>query len=365
MRNWDEFPSDYRHAQVTAVLDAVHAGESVSVVGLSGSGKSNLLGYLAYRCSTETHPLLLLDCNRLLEHTAPALLRLARQALGDTEAATADPQAELDALSRTISGRLETAQSLGLLLDRFDIFTDPPHERLFNALRALRDAHKYRLAYVVATRRPLPQDGEMAELFYAHTLWLGPLSESDARWNVARFAARHGETWDEPTVQAIIDVSRRYPSLLKAACQAFSDGAPVDALAEHPAVQARVTEFWRDDPADEHLVASDLGDHPLLLAGRGPLVDEGELTAKERVLYDYFLAHPNQVCEKDELILAVWPEDAVYEEGVRDSSLAQLVRRLRVKIEPDPSEPRFIETVPSRGYVYRPGAASSASAAAN
>ncbi|HLE30620.1 MAG TPA: helix-turn-helix domain-containing protein [Anaerolineales bacterium] len=38
--------------------------------------------------------------------------------------------------------------------------------------------------------------------------------------------------------------------------------------------------------------------------------------------------------------------------GVRDDSLAQLVRRLREKIEPDPANPRHIHTVPGRGYRF-------------
>jgi DNA-binding response OmpR family regulator len=50
---------------------------------------------------------------------------------------------------------------------------------------------------------------------------------------------------------------------------------------------------------------------------------------------------------------AVWPEDVIYEQGVRDESLAQLVRRLRVKIELDPNEPHFIHTIPGRGYMFR------------
>jgi two-component system response regulator RegX3 len=92
-----------------------------------------------------------------------------------------------------------------------------------------------------------------------------------------------------------------------------------------------------------------------LLAGRSWRPAPGELTAKEQLLYDYLLAHAGRVCDRDELIRAVWPEDVVYEEGVRDDSLAQLVRRLRLKIEPEPAEPRFVETVPGRGYLYRPG----------
>jgi DNA-binding winged helix-turn-helix (wHTH) protein len=60
-----------------------------------------------------------------------------------------------------------------------------------------------------------------------------------------------------------------------------------------------------------------------------------------------------EFCERDALIRAVWPEDAIYEAGVRDSSLAQLVRRLRVKVEPEPGAPQLIETVTGRGYLFR------------
>jgi two-component system KDP operon response regulator KdpE len=61
------------------------------------------------------------------------------------------------------------------------------------------------------------------------------------------------------------------------------------------------------------------------------------------------------VCEKDDLIQAVWPEDKIFEQGIRDDSLAQLVRRLRKKIEPDPASPRRIHTIPGRGYRFKPG----------
>ena len=57
------------------------------------------------------------------------------------------------------------------------------------------------------------------------------------------------------------------------------------------------------------------------------------------------------MCSKDELIAAVWPEE-IYVEGTRDDSLAQLVRRLRLKVEPDPAHPRRIKTVPGRGYLW-------------
>jgi DNA-binding winged helix-turn-helix (wHTH) protein len=54
------------------------------------------------------------------------------------------------------------------------------------------------------------------------------------------------------------------------------------------------------------------------------------------------------------LIHAVWPEDRIFERGIRDDSLAQIIRRLREKIEPDPSSPSHVHTVPGRGYRYMP-----------
>ena len=80
--------------------------------------------------------------------------------------------------------------------------------------------------------------------------------------------------------------------------------------------------------------------------------DTAQLTANEFRLLTHLQTHVGTVCAKDDLIRAVWSEELILE-GLRDDSLAQLVRRLRQKIEPDPSKPRFIHTAPGRGYMYR------------
>ena len=355
MSVWDEYPEDYRTSQVQAILSAVQTGESVALVGLSGSGKSNLLGYLAHRSGGEVAwpKLVLVDCNRLADASPASFFRLVRAALGDLSAA-AD---ELAALEAALSHRLAESTPLGLLLDRFDILTERAEAALFSNLRALRDMHKYELAYVIATRRPLDAHNELAELFYAHTIWLGPLSGSDIAWNVGRYARRSGLAWDETTAQQIGALSSGYPALLRAICEAYAAGCPL-ALAElsrHPVVQRRLAEFWADQPEAAMLRHSGLSDNPLLAASRNPAqVDTAGLTLKEHALWEYLQAHPGQVCEKDDLIRAIWPEDRIFERGVRDDSLAQLVRRLREKVEPDPSNPRCIQTVAGRGYRFIP-----------
>ena len=366
MSTWQTYPADYRAKEVQAILPATRAGECVSVVGLSGAGKSNLLGFLAHRPADPAHLLHLVDCNRLLEHSPTAFLRLVRRTLGDNEPLPGNPDAlaELETLERVIGRILNPPGSqpitqLTLLFDRFDRFTGPElaaqNQAVFNCLRALRDSYKFQLTYVIATRRPLAVENELAELFHAHTIWLGPLSESDARWNVARYAGRKGVHWDESVVRQLIAFSGGYPSFLRAACEAYSAEADLNQLLDQPAVQARIEEFWRDEPTDHHLVQSGLATLSILKSARGPAVPDEQLTAKEQMLLDYFKTHPDTVCEKDELIQAIWPEDAIFEQGVRDSSLAQLVRRLRVKIEPDPADPRFIQTIPGRGYLFKTG----------
>jgi energy-coupling factor transporter ATP-binding protein EcfA2 len=354
MSIWDSYPPTYRACEVEAIVTATRAGECVAVVGLSGAGKSNLLGFIAHTRSTPAQPFALVDCNQLPESTPAALFQQICQALGKSPAPA--PDQALARLETLIDRRLSQPESsLALLLDRFDIFADS--SAVSGNLRALRDAHKYQLTFVIALRRPLPPHSELAELFYAHPLWLGALSEEDARWNVKRYAERQRQPWSEATARRLIEIAAGYPSFLRAVCEAHAGGAglEVDHLAAHPAVQSRVQEFLSDGPTAEELQRAGLANAPLLKACQPPANGQAaNLTAKESRLLSYFQSHPGAVCEKDDLIRAVWPEDKVFERGVRDDSLAQLVRRLREKIEPDPARPKHISTLPGRGYRYQP-----------
>jgi hypothetical protein len=71
------------------------------------------------------------------------------------------------------------------------------------------------------------------------------------------------------------------------------------------------------------------------------------LSPKEFDLLAYLYEHAGEVCSKDDIGLAVWPE---YEEGVYDYQVENLVRRLRAKLEIDPSEPQLLVTMRGRGY---------------
>jgi energy-coupling factor transporter ATP-binding protein EcfA2 len=353
------YPMKYRFKEIREILAAIEVGECVSLVGLSGSGKSNLLTHLAHSQSTPARPILLIDGNRLSELSANALVHLIRETAAGT--AASESANELHALEALLQRRLDSAKgSLCLALDVSMPFSRAPDlasdAALNGNLRAMRDSWKYRLTYILATRNSLPPHTEISELCYAHTIRLGPLSEHDAHWTVSQFAERRGISFDSGVVEGLIAATRGYPSLLRAACEACATGVSPDpvTLGGHPAVQKRLEEFWADNPTEEEIRASGLDGLSLLTAGREPAIHTDQLTAKELLLLEYLQEHSGEICAKDDLILAVWPEDKVFERGVRDDSLAQLVRRLREKVEADASRPSKIQTVSGRGYRFSP-----------
>ena len=70
------------------------------------------------------------------------------------------------------------------------------------------------------------------------------------------------------------------------------------------------------------------------------------LTPLEFRLLHYLLVNQGQVLPAETIIEHVWG----YDTDADRTLLKQLVRRLRLKIEPDPAHPRYIETVPGVGY---------------
>lgn len=81
-------------------------------------------------------------------------------------------------------------------------------------------------------------------------------------------------------------------------------------------------------------------------AGQAPV----RLTPLEARLLEVLMLNPGQVLPADTLIDAVWGP-----EGGDRTMLKQLVHRLRAKIEPDPAQPTYIETVPGVGYAMTAG----------
>jgi DNA-binding response OmpR family regulator len=108
----------------------------------------------------------------------------------------------------------------------------------------------------------------------------------------------------------------------------------------------------RAEPAASDLPATvELGDVVVDLAGHRILRDGGPVPLKPKAfeLLAFLLRSPGQVFSREQLLERVWGYDYAGETRTVDVH----VHWLRAAIEPDPSEPRLIETVRGVGYVLR------------
>jgi DNA-binding winged helix-turn-helix (wHTH) protein len=433
-------PLTFRENQVTEIMNALRAGESCSVVGIGSVGKSNLVRFLEREDVREKYLgeacksflFVYLDGNKLLKRSFWALteLMLHQMLLTLTERRAEEEllstmedlhQKAVARKTRFLSARhLDRAVSivrrrLGVrvvfLMDEFDDLFPTLSARGFSMLRALRDDHKYGLMYLVATRlewarlRDNPFKAEaFEELVSAHTIWLGPYAEQDARDMLNRLQARRGTSVDLGVLDQILKMAGGHPGLLRAAHSASAkrhSASLASTLARSTRVQDECRRIWHSlsESEQEALtalagkteVASHLqealsmlrrkgivggpwavnsgifarlldgyiqSDHPAI--GSHIYVDEGrnlvsingrdirDLTPLEFKLFAYLHAHLGQTCQREDLLRIMYEGEKDIDP--QDNRLDATIKRLRKKVEPVPNKPRYILT--KRGFGY-------------
>lgn len=76
--------------------------------------------------------------------------------------------------------------------------------------------------------------------------------------------------------------------------------------------------------------------------------EEIKLTSKEFALLKLFASHPNRVFTKEQIYSLIWKDDYFGDENVINVH----IRRLREKIEDQPSAPKYIKTLWGIGYKW-------------
>jgi DNA-binding response OmpR family regulator len=113
---------------------------------------------------------------------------------------------------------------------------------------------------------------------------------------------------------------------------------------------ARIQAVLRRTGRGEQTAVRQAGPLSLDLNRRELRIEDGQpisLTLLENRLLDYLMLNAGHILPAEEIITHVWGAEG----GDRDA-LRQLVRRLRSKLEPDPANPIYIETVSGLGYGY-------------
>jgi DNA-binding response OmpR family regulator len=122
--------------------------------------------------------------------------------------------------------------------------------------------------------------------------------------------------------------------------------SPAELVARVDAVLRRV------DPEPEHEPPLEFGDLRIEPAARRVFADGQEcaLTVREYELLLFLARHPGQAFSRHALMDRVWG----FSFYTDTSTVTVHIRRLRAKIERDPAQPRYIETVWGIGYRFAP-----------
>ena len=115
---------------------------------------------------------------------------------------------------------------------------------------------------------------------------------------------------------------------------------------------ARVRAALRRSNGESEIASFEAGEFRVDLEGRRVHArgQEVRLTPKEFELFVYMARHPNRVITHRTLLEAVWGEAS----QEQPEYLRVFMGQLRKKLEPDPSNPRYLVTEPWVGYRFNP-----------
>jgi two-component system, OmpR family, KDP operon response regulator KdpE len=115
---------------------------------------------------------------------------------------------------------------------------------------------------------------------------------------------------------------------------------------------ARVRAALRRSGGESDMGSFEAGDFRVDMEGRRVHArgQEVRLTPKELDLFVYMARHPNRVITHRTLLEAVWGEAS----QEQPEYLRVFMGQLRKKLEPDPSNPRYLVTEPWVGYRFNP-----------
>ena len=115
---------------------------------------------------------------------------------------------------------------------------------------------------------------------------------------------------------------------------------------------ARVDALYRRTGGDVEMDTGEISQPPFLLNTRNRTLEKNgarvKLTQVEYSIMKLFMDNPGKALSREEILDAVWGRDYFGELKIVDVN----IRRLRIKIEDDPTNPSYITTVWGYGYKW-------------
>jgi hypothetical protein len=300
-RAWKSYPITYRAREVEILAGWIQRGESGSIVGLPGAGKSNLLGFLCHQPEAirqylpNTFPglsLIHIDLNNLTSIDLATFFRVILRSFYESRSQLAqldpsltppiemlyrkaedklDPFLAQSALRETLFLFQEKGIRVVLVLDPFDQFCQTAPTQVLDNLRGLRDSFKTTLSYLMGLRHEVTyvrdplELGELYEIVDNHLCWLGAMDQTDARWVIGQVEAATDRSFTEAQVDQLIKLTGGYPALLRVASLWLAKSSSIsemeswaERLLAYPGIQNRLKDLRQGLTGEEEALLSTL-----------------------------------------------------------------------------------------------------------
>ncbi|MCL4419000.1 helix-turn-helix domain-containing protein [Patescibacteria group bacterium] len=303
---------------------------------------------------------------------------------------------------------IEKELTVVFLFDRFEEYIPMLSSEFFANLRILRNRAKYRFSVVFSLNRPL--DDLVEPMFFAdfyeflagNTIFLSLLDKPGLDFRISYLEKVSGKKVDKKTIDTIIELTAGHGKLTRLCLEAvlsqdlrFTNHDLRKPLLEQKNIQGSLFEIWSSlNPEEQKMLSANqlavcdyLTNIGLVKDGKisiplfsdfikkhssqlktnekityEPTTDEikkgdislsESLTSSEFKLLKFLLENQGKILDRNEVIKSVW-QDTKSVEGVTDQALDQLIFRLRKKIEDDPNNPAYLQTIKGRGIRFVP-----------
>ena len=307
---------------------------------------------------------------------------------------------------------LEKDLTIVFLFDRFDEYISVVDSEFFSNLRVLRNRAKYKFSVVFSLSRPLEETLEATLIsdFYetvaGKIIYLPLYDKPGVDFRLHYLEKITGKKLNKQLLEEVFALTGGHGNLMRLCAEALLATNQKFAnklllrkfLLEQKPIRSALFSIWNSlTPSEQTLISSNLKEQTVnnqeltylenvglikngflaisLLSDyikekasnekqnekfyineaseilKGETVFSDKLTSLEYRLLKFMLENKDRILEKEEIINAVWKE-AKTTLGVTDQALDQLIFRLRKKIEDDPNNPQYIQTIKGRGFKF-------------
>lgn len=301
----------------------------------------------------------------------------------------------IENIRKTLSKIIELGLLPTIFLIRFDRMQQVATENFFANLKGLQDSMSPHLSFVITCFRPLedliPKLKKSFLSSFTHPIFLKPASEADQKVLLDTYQVRYGLNLNPNQKKQLFDLVGGHIRFLQLAMIILNENHKLTfekvlkKINQDERIMLQAEELWESLTQEEQQIlkkmidssisANEIEKHRYLIE-TGFVINKNnqyqiftsfldsyiknhtisqnnsdnsiEFTKKELALFTFLQKNLNQVCERDQIIEAVWTDEEEALE-VSDWAMDQLVARVRAKLKKQKSDSEIL-TIRTRGY---------------